>query len=103
MLSIKQPCSLSTYTLYSVNIKHFLTSCFPASFSFFVVSSCITTYKKTPPPVPPRTSTCSTASKPYISITAQSSTESAQVLHTDSALLSLPNVVIKHHNICEIM
>uniref|UniRef100_A0A8C9XPI5 Discs, large (Drosophila) homolog-associated protein 1a n=1 Tax=Sander lucioperca TaxID=283035 RepID=A0A8C9XPI5_SANLU len=41
-------------------------------------SSCITTYKKTPPPVPPRTSTCSTASKPYISITAQSSTESAQ-------------------------
>uniref|UniRef100_H2T3M9 Discs, large (Drosophila) homolog-associated protein 1a n=2 Tax=Takifugu rubripes TaxID=31033 RepID=H2T3M9_TAKRU len=40
------------------------------------VSSCITTYKKTPPPVPPRTSTCS--SKPYISITAQSSTESAQ-------------------------
>ncbi|XP_074508317.1 disks large-associated protein 1-like isoform X5 [Sebastes fasciatus] len=42
------------------------------------VSSCITTYKKTPPPVPPRTSTCSTSSKPYISITAQSSTESAQ-------------------------
>uniref|UniRef100_A0A3Q1J062 Discs, large (Drosophila) homolog-associated protein 1a n=1 Tax=Anabas testudineus TaxID=64144 RepID=A0A3Q1J062_ANATE len=42
------------------------------------VSSCITTYKKTPPPVPPRNSTCSTASKPYISITAQSSTESAQ-------------------------
>uniref|UniRef100_A0A672QLH8 Disks large-associated protein 1 n=1 Tax=Sinocyclocheilus grahami TaxID=75366 RepID=A0A672QLH8_SINGR len=36
------------------------------------VSSCITTYKKTPPPVPPRTST-----KPFISITAQSSTESA--------------------------
>ncbi|XP_046883720.1 disks large-associated protein 1 isoform X1 [Hypomesus transpacificus] len=50
------------------------------------VSSCITTYKKTPPPVPPRTSTCSTSSsplaalssKPFISITAQSSTESAQ-------------------------
>uniref|UniRef100_A0A8C5FJE8 Discs, large (Drosophila) homolog-associated protein 1a n=1 Tax=Gadus morhua TaxID=8049 RepID=A0A8C5FJE8_GADMO len=42
------------------------------------VSSCITTYKKTPPPVPPRTSTCSVTSKPYISITAQSSTESAQ-------------------------
>ncbi|XP_036841877.1 disks large-associated protein 1 isoform X5 [Oncorhynchus mykiss] len=38
------------------------------------VSSCITTYKKTPPPVPPRT----TVSKPFISITAQSSTESAQ-------------------------
>ncbi|XP_062337882.1 disks large-associated protein 1 isoform X2 [Osmerus eperlanus] len=49
------------------------------------VSSCITTYKKTPPPVPPRTSTCSSSSplaalssKPFISITAQSSTESAQ-------------------------
>ncbi|KAG1953851.1 disks large-associated protein [Pimephales promelas] len=38
------------------------------------VSSCITTYKKTPPPVPPR----STPTRPYISITAQSSTESAQ-------------------------
>lgn len=39
-----------------------------------LLSSCITTYKKTPPPVPPRT----TPSKPFISITAQSSTESAQ-------------------------
>uniref|UniRef100_A0A3Q3KMB7 Discs, large (Drosophila) homolog-associated protein 1b n=1 Tax=Monopterus albus TaxID=43700 RepID=A0A3Q3KMB7_MONAL len=48
------------------------------SLNVFVLSSCITTYKKTPPPVPPRNSTCSTASKPYISITAQSSTESAQ-------------------------
>lgn len=52
--------------------------------SFFTVSSCITTYKKTPPPVPPRTSTCS--SKPYISITAQSSTESAQVLRANWSL-----------------
>ncbi|XP_034024267.1 disks large-associated protein 1 isoform X2 [Thalassophryne amazonica] len=43
------------------------------------VSSCITTYKKTPPPVPPRT----TPSKPFISITAQSSTESAQDAHMD--------------------
>uniref|UniRef100_A0A4W4DQH2 Discs, large (Drosophila) homolog-associated protein 1b n=1 Tax=Electrophorus electricus TaxID=8005 RepID=A0A4W4DQH2_ELEEL len=42
------------------------------------VSSCITTYKKTPPPVPPRTST-----KPFISITAQSSTESAQDAYMD--------------------
>ncbi|XP_072536391.1 disks large-associated protein 1 isoform X2 [Salminus brasiliensis] len=38
------------------------------------VSSCITTYKKTPPPVPPRL----TPTRPYISITAQSSTESTQ-------------------------
>ncbi|KAL0966092.1 hypothetical protein UPYG_G00290830 [Umbra pygmaea] len=44
------------------------------------VSSCITTYKKTPPPVPPRTTT----SKPFISITAQSSTESAQDAYMDS-------------------
>uniref|UniRef100_A0A673ANW2 Discs, large (Drosophila) homolog-associated protein 1b n=1 Tax=Sphaeramia orbicularis TaxID=375764 RepID=A0A673ANW2_9TELE len=43
------------------------------------MSSCITTYKKTPPPVPPRT----TPSKPFISITAQSSTESAQDAYMD--------------------
>nr|XP_008106904.1 PREDICTED: disks large-associated protein 1 isoform X4 [Anolis carolinensis] len=43
-----------------------------------LVSSCITTYKKTPPPVPPRTTT-----KPFISITAQSSTESAQDAYMD--------------------
>ncbi|XP_045558133.1 disks large-associated protein 1 isoform X2 [Salmo salar] len=43
------------------------------------VSSCITTYKKTPPLVPPRT----TPSKPVISITAQSSTESAQDAYMD--------------------
>ncbi|XP_031652154.1 disks large-associated protein 1-like [Oncorhynchus kisutch] len=43
------------------------------------VSSCITTYKKTPPPVPPRT----TPPKPVISITAQSSTESAQDAYMD--------------------
>ncbi|KAM7316285.1 hypothetical protein ACRRTK_024965 [Alexandromys fortis] len=42
------------------------------------VSSCITTYKKTPPPVPPRATT-----KPFISITAQSSTESAQDAYMD--------------------
>uniref|UniRef100_A0A2K5UWR9 DLG associated protein 1 n=1 Tax=Macaca fascicularis TaxID=9541 RepID=A0A2K5UWR9_MACFA len=45
---------------------------------YLVVSSCITTYKKTPPPVPPRTTT-----KPFISITAQSSTESAQDAYMD--------------------
>lgn len=61
--------------------EHHCTFIIPLPLSFFAVSSCITTYKKTPPPVPPRTSTCSTASKPYISITAQSSTESAQVSH----------------------
>ncbi|KAG9348028.1 hypothetical protein JZ751_004048 [Albula glossodonta] len=43
-----------------------------------IMSSCITTYKKTPPPVPPRTTT-----KPFISITAQSSTESAQDAYMD--------------------
>uniref|UniRef100_A0A8C6N822 Disks large-associated protein 1 n=1 Tax=Melopsittacus undulatus TaxID=13146 RepID=A0A8C6N822_MELUD len=48
------------------------------SYGFFPVSSCITTYKKTPPPVPPRTTT-----KPFISITAQSSTESAQDAYMD--------------------
>lgn len=36
-------------------------------------------YKKTPPPVPPRTT-----SKPFISVTVQSSTESAQDTYLDS-------------------
>ncbi|XP_040926643.1 disks large-associated protein 4 isoform X2 [Betta splendens] len=43
------------------------------------VSTCITTCRKTaPPPVPPRTT-----SKPYISVTVQSSTESAQDNYLD--------------------
>ncbi|MBN3322605.1 DLGP4 protein, partial [Atractosteus spatula] len=41
-------------------------------------STCITTCKKTPPPVPPRTT-----SKPFISVTVQSSTESAQDIYLD--------------------
>ncbi|KAL0977821.1 hypothetical protein UPYG_G00161670 [Umbra pygmaea] len=44
------------------------------TYSSSTVSTCITTCKKpAPPPVPPRTT-----SKPYISVTVQSSTESAQ-------------------------
>lgn len=58
---------------YSVQIQVNLT------FFFSTVSSCITTYKKTPPPVPPR----STPTRPYISITAQSSTESAQDAYSE--------------------
>uniref|UniRef100_A0A8C5TME2 DLG associated protein 1 n=1 Tax=Malurus cyaneus samueli TaxID=2593467 RepID=A0A8C5TME2_9PASS len=54
------------------------TAAYKSSPVFFPVSSCITTYKKTPPPVPPRTTT-----KPFISITAQSSTESAQDAYMD--------------------
>ncbi|CDQ76335.1 unnamed protein product [Oncorhynchus mykiss] len=43
------------------------------------ISTCITTCKKpAPPPVPPRTT-----SKPYISVTVQSSTESAQDTYLD--------------------
>ncbi|XP_051542722.1 disks large-associated protein 1-like isoform X1 [Myxocyprinus asiaticus] len=51
------------------------------------VSSCITTYKKTPPPVPPR----STPTRPYISITAQSSTESAQDAYNELTGSGPPN------------
>ncbi|XP_056594134.1 disks large-associated protein 1 isoform X2 [Triplophysa dalaica] len=51
------------------------------------VSSCITTYKKTPPPVPPR----STPTRPYISITAQSSTESAQDAYNELTCSSPAN------------
>uniref|UniRef100_A0A667Y4C4 DLG associated protein 1 n=1 Tax=Myripristis murdjan TaxID=586833 RepID=A0A667Y4C4_9TELE len=56
------------------------------------VSSCITTYKKTPPPVPPRT----TPSKPFISITAQSSTESAQDAYMDGGSGSRSGISSQH-------
>ncbi|XP_066478926.1 disks large-associated protein 4 isoform X2 [Tiliqua scincoides] len=42
-------------------------------------SACLVGYKKTPPPVPPRTT-----SKPFISVTVQSSTESAQDNYLDN-------------------
>ncbi|XP_029288017.1 disks large-associated protein 4 isoform X1 [Cottoperca gobio] len=49
------------------------------TYSTSSVSTCITTCKKAaPPPVPPRTT-----SKPYISVTVQSSTESAQDNYLD--------------------
>ncbi|XP_046907500.1 disks large-associated protein 4 isoform X2 [Hypomesus transpacificus] len=49
------------------------------TYSNNTVSTCITTCKKAaPPPVPPRTT-----SKPYISVTVQSSTESAQDNYLD--------------------
>ncbi|XP_056254505.1 disks large-associated protein 4 isoform X5 [Seriola aureovittata] len=49
------------------------------TYSTSTVSTCITTCKKAaPPPVPPRTT-----SKPYISVTVQSSTESAQDNYLD--------------------
>ncbi|KAK2094041.1 hypothetical protein P7K49_027779 [Saguinus oedipus] len=45
----------------------------------FLTAVSYTNYKKTPPPVPPRTT-----SKPLISVTAQSSTESTQDAYQDS-------------------
>ncbi|XP_030918965.1 disks large-associated protein 4 [Geospiza fortis] len=51
----------------------------PLSPSVPAGSSCLVAYKKTPPPVPPRTT-----SKPFISVTVQSSTESAQDTYLDS-------------------
>lgn len=47
--------------------------------SVFLAAVSYTNYKKTPPPVPPRTT-----SKPLISVTAQSSTESTQDAYQDS-------------------
>uniref|UniRef100_A0A667YM89 DLG associated protein 1 n=1 Tax=Myripristis murdjan TaxID=586833 RepID=A0A667YM89_9TELE len=78
-------------------------SCFCSLIPFFVpsdlfakisptLSSCITTYKKTPPPVPPRT----TPSKPFISITAQSSTESAQDAYMDGGSGSRSGISSQH-------
>ncbi|XP_038553127.1 disks large-associated protein 4 isoform X2 [Micropterus salmoides] len=56
-----------------------LTDTTVRTYSSSTVSTCITTCKKTaPPPVPPRTT-----SKPYISVTVQSSTESAQDNYLD--------------------
>ncbi|XP_030632399.1 disks large-associated protein 4 isoform X2 [Chanos chanos] len=50
------------------------------TYSTSTVSTCITTCKKVaPPPVPPRTT-----SKPFISVTVQSSTESAQDSYLDN-------------------
>lgn len=62
-------------------ISHVLFYPLPLSCLVLVLSSCLCypavsyppSYKKTPPPVPPRTTT-----KPLISVTAQSSTESTQ-------------------------
>lgn len=52
----------------------------PLSFPFVLsIAVTYTSYKKTPPPVPPRTT-----SKPLISVTAQSSTESTQDAYHDS-------------------
>ncbi|XP_064155521.1 disks large-associated protein 4 isoform X1 [Anguilla rostrata] len=48
------------------------------TYSSSTTSTCITTSKKAPPPVPPRTT-----SKPFISVTVQSSTESAQDTYLD--------------------
>lgn len=62
--------------------SHVLFYPLPLSCLVLVLSSCLCypavsyppSYKKTPPPVPPRTTT----TKPLISVTAQSSTESTQ-------------------------
>ncbi|KAM8756920.1 disks large-associated protein 4 isoform 1-T2 [Acanthopagrus schlegelii] len=56
-----------------------LTDSTVRTYSTSTVSTCITTCKRAaPPPVPPRTT-----SKPYISVTVQSSTESAQDNYLD--------------------
>ncbi|XP_020656755.1 disks large-associated protein 4 isoform X3 [Pogona vitticeps] len=60
------------------------TFCFPSFLLCFLTSTiagsaCLVGYKKTPPPVPPRTT-----SKPFISVTVQSSTESAQDNYLDN-------------------
>ncbi|XP_061113651.1 disks large-associated protein 4-like [Conger conger] len=49
------------------------------TYSSTTTSTCISTCKKAPPPVPPRTT-----SKPFISVTVQSSTESAQDTYLDT-------------------
>lgn len=62
-------------------VRLILISLFLFFFFFLILSVAVTytSYKKTPPPVPPRTT-----SKPLISVTAQSSTESTQDAYHDS-------------------
>ncbi|KAK7132766.1 hypothetical protein R3I93_019109 [Phoxinus phoxinus] len=50
-----------------------------SSYNSVTISTCTAVCKKAPPPIPPRTT-----SKPYISVTVQSSTESAQDTYLDS-------------------
>ncbi|XP_048033394.1 disks large-associated protein 4 isoform X2 [Megalobrama amblycephala] len=50
-----------------------------SSYNSITISTCTAICKKAPPPIPPRTT-----SKPYISVTVQSSTESAQDTYLDS-------------------
>ncbi|XP_058619961.1 disks large-associated protein 4 isoform X4 [Onychostoma macrolepis] len=50
-----------------------------SSYNSATISTCTAICKKNPPPIPPRTT-----SKPYISVTVQSSTESAQDTYLDS-------------------
>lgn len=66
---------------YRLRVSHLLeVAPTPLSHVFPAVSTCITTCKKAaPPPVPPRTT-----SKPFVSVTVQSSTESAQDTYLDS-------------------
>ncbi|KAF3855965.1 hypothetical protein F7725_016688 [Dissostichus mawsoni] len=79
--SLKRSQSIFASVFYSF-ILLVLMSFFALAHLPFVsppVSTCITTCKKVaPPPVPPRTT-----SKPYISVTVQSSTESAQDNYLD--------------------
>ncbi|XP_050951898.1 disks large-associated protein 4 isoform X2 [Labeo rohita] len=50
-----------------------------SSYNSATISTCTAVCKKNPPPIPPRTT-----SKPYIAVTVQSSTESAQDTYLDS-------------------
>lgn len=68
---------LSLLLYLSLSNLSFAFSILPTSIT--AGSSCLVAYKKTPPPVPPRTT-----SKPFISVTVQSSTESAQDTYLDS-------------------
>lgn len=69
----------SLVLLFVIFLYFLLFSCIPLPSFFLSVSTCITTCRKAaPPPVPPRTT-----SKPYISVTVQSSTESAQDNYLD--------------------
>ncbi|XP_078072191.1 disks large-associated protein 1 isoform X1 [Mustelus asterias] len=76
--AIERGCSQDDESLSLRSVSPPRTTTTVRTIQSSTMSSCITTYKKNPPPVPPRTTI-----KPFISITAQSSTESAQDAYLD--------------------
>lgn len=84
-VGVPRPLSFKSYSValkwFKLNIFHTLKSNVLFICSFIAPVTYTPGYKKTPPPVPPRSTT-----KPVISVTAQSSTESTQDAYHEGRL-----------------